>query len=156
MTTPDSPARSDLSKEGVLAFAKTFPFFQLLGIEVLDVEPGWSKTRIIWRPELNQPAGILHGGVIASLVDTGIAHALILTDTFQRVLAQGGAMVSVDLRIKYLRPVSGGSIVCETRVPRVGRRITHASSSVKNAAGKEVATGDSIYMIVSGIDLQAR
>jgi uncharacterized protein (TIGR00369 family) len=156
MTTPDTPSRSDLSKEGVLAFAKTFPFFRLLGIEVLDVAPGWSKTRIAWRPELNQPAGILHGGVIASLVDTGIAHALLLSDAFQQALAQGGALVSVDLRIKYLRPVSSGSIVCETTVPRFGKRIIHASSSVRNDAGKDVATGDSIYMVVSGADLQAR
>jgi len=156
MTAPDTPSRSDGTKESVLAFAKTFPFFRLLGIEIVDVAPGWSKTRIAWRPELNQPAGVLHGGIIASLVDTGIAHALILTDTFQKALAEGGAMVSVDLRIKYLRPVSSGSIVCETTVPRLGRRIIHASSIVKNDAGKDVATGDSIYMVVAGSDLQAR
>jgi len=156
MTTPDTPSRSDASKEGVLAFAKTFPFFQLIGIEVLDVAPGWSKTRVVWRPDLNQPAGVLHGGVIASLVDTGIAHALLLTDAFQRAFAEGGAIVSVDLRVKYLRPVSSGSIICETTVPRIGRRIIHASSIVKNDAGKDVAMGDSIYMVVAGSDLQAR
>jgi uncharacterized protein (TIGR00369 family) len=156
MTEAPAPQRADLSKDGVVAFSKTFPFFQLMGIEILDVAPGWSKTRVTWRPDLTQPAGVLHGGVIASLVDTGIAHALLLTDAFQQAAAGGGALVSVDLRIKYLRPVSAGSIVCETSVPRVGRRIIHASSVVRNDAGKEVATGDSIYMVVSGADLQAR
>jgi hypothetical protein len=52
--------------------------------------------------------------------------------------------------------VSSGSIVCETTVPRLGRRIIHASSVVKNDAGKDVALGDSIYMVVAGSDLQAR
>jgi uncharacterized protein (TIGR00369 family) len=64
--------------------------------------------------------------------------------------ARGARIVSVDLRIKYLRPVSEGSIVCEAHTPRVGRTITHSTAVVTNAEGQPVATGDSIYMIVEG------
>lgn len=141
------------SKQTILDFAKAFPFFNLIGLEVLDLKPQWSLTRLSARPDLNQPAGIMHGGVIASLIDTGIAQALLLTDAFQAVAAEGGALVSVDLRIKYLRPVSSGSITCESTVLHMGRKIVHASSVVTNEAGKQVALGDSIYMIVPGADL---
>ncbi|MBX7166639.1 MAG: PaaI family thioesterase [Pirellulales bacterium] len=137
-----------LTREQFLQMASDFPFFRLIGLEILDMQPGWSKTQVTYRPDLCQPAGIMHGGVIASLIDTGIAHALLLTDAFREVAAVGGAIVSVDLRVKYLRPVSEGIIICESKIPRIGRQLFHAESVVVNAEGKEVARGDSIYMAV--------
>jgi acyl-CoA thioesterase len=147
-------AHDRFSREGILAFAQEFPFFRLIGLEVVDLQPGWSKTRLGHRPDLNQPAGILHGGVIASVIDSGIAHALLLTERFQELRDQGGALVSVDLRVKYLRPVSEGEIICESKVLRLGRQIIHAESVVSNAEGKEVARGDATYMAVTGARLQ--
>ena len=88
----------------------------------------------------------MHGGIIATLIDTGIAFALLLTEPCLR--AEQGMLVSVDLRVKYLRPVSSGMIYCESTVPRLGRQIIHAESIVRNEEGKDVARGDSIYMIV--------
>ena len=136
------------AKEQILAFLRDFPLFNLIGLEVLDMAPGWSKTRITWRPDLCQPAGIMHGGMIATLIDTGIAHALLLTDMYQELSAEGHTIVSVDLRIKYFRPVSHGAIACESTIPRLGRSIIHGESTVLNEDGKEVARGDSIYMTV--------
>jgi uncharacterized protein (TIGR00369 family) len=138
------------SREGILAFARDFPFFNLIGLEIVHVEPGASTTRIGHRTDLTQPAGILHGGVIATLIDTGIAHALLMTDRFQELRAERGALVSVDLRVKYLRPVSEGAIACEARVVRLGRTIIHAEAVVTDVSGKEVARGDATYMAVPG------
>lgn len=145
MTKPDR-----YSREGILAFAAQFPFFNLLGVEVLDIAPGWSKARLAYRPDLVQPAGIMHGGVIATLVDTGIAHALLMTDRFQELREQQGALVSVDLRVKFLRPVSEGAVLCEATVVRLGRHLVHAEAVVTSENGKEVARGDAIYMVVPG------
>ncbi len=151
MTRPEPDDR-----DAVLAFAAQFPFFKLIGLDVLDVAPGWSKTRVAWRPDLTQPFGVMHGGVIASLIDTGIAHALLLTEPFQRLRRENGALVSVDLRVKYLRPVSEGWITCESTVVRLGRQVIHAESVVTNEAGKEVARGDAIYLAVPGQQLQQK
>lgn len=141
-----SPESIEQARRMILERNKDVPFFQLLGMEVLEMTPGYSKLSIAWRPDLCQPAGIMHGGVIASLVDTGIAHALLLTDAY--LGAEYSSLVSVDLRIKYLRPVAEGKIYCESTIPRVGRQVIHADSVVKNEEGKEVARGDSIYMII--------
>ncbi|HSH75986.1 MAG TPA: PaaI family thioesterase [Longimicrobiales bacterium] len=149
MTAPDR-----YSRDGILAFAAQFPFFRLIGLEVLDVAPGWSKTRLEHRPDLAQPAGILHGGAIAALLDTGIAHALLLTDRFKELREEQGALVSVDLRVKFLRPVSEGAVVCEARVVRLGRQIIHAEAIVSDGAGREVARGDATYMAVPGSRLR--
>ena len=142
--------RPEISREQIIEFTRELPFFKLMGLEVVDMKPGWSLTRIQFREDLCQPMGILHGGVMATLVDTGIAHALMLTDMHQQFIAEGGGIVSVDLRVKYLRPVSEGVITCESTIPRLGRQIVHGESIVKNAEGKEVARGDSIYMAVAG------
>lgn len=139
-----------IDKRALLEFAKNVPFLKFIGIEVVDVAPLWSKTTIAFREELCQPAGILHGGVMASLVDTGIAHALMLSESVQENFGQGGALVSVDLRIKYLRPVSSGTLTCESRITRMGRQIIHGESVVVNDDGKEAARGDSIYMAIGG------
>lgn len=135
-------------KQILLDSASRLPFFSLIGLEVLDAEPGRSTTRLAFRPDLAQPAGVMHGGVIASLIDTGIAYALLPCEEVHVVLQRGGSLVSVDLRVKYLRPVSAGTITCEAKVTQMGRQISHADAVVTNEAGKEVARGDAIYMSV--------
>jgi acyl-CoA thioesterase len=149
VTAPDR-----YSREGILAFAEQFPFFRLIGLEVIDVAPGWSKTRLEHRFDLAQPAGILHGGVIASLIDTGIAHALLMTDRFHELREEQGALVSVDLRVKFLRPVSEDAVVCEAKVLRLGRQVIHAEAVVSGPDDKEVARGDAIYMAVPGSQIR--
>lgn len=79
-----------------------------------------------------------------------------LTPSHLEAKHHGGRLVSVDLRIKYLRPVSSGVVFCDARVTRLGRQIIHTSAVVTDEVGKEVATGDSIYMVVSAEQLQKR
>jgi len=119
-----------------------------MGLRVLDVGPGWSKASASHREDLTQPAGIMHGGVISSLIDTGIAHALMMTDRLTELRREGGALVSVDLRVKFIRPVSQGTIFCDAKIVRLGRQIVHAEAVVTSEDGKEVARGDAIYMAV--------
>ena len=143
---PDDPAILQ-ARDKILETAREWPFFKLIGMEIVDMRPGWSMLKVAWRPDLTQPAGIMHGGIIATLIDTGIAHAILLTNVNRHDGVT--SIVSVDLRVKYLRPVSEGMIYCESTVPRLGKQIIHAESIVRNEEGKEVARGDSIYMAVS-------
>jgi uncharacterized protein (TIGR00369 family) len=158
MSEPDyaSPDFVERERQGIREFFRGFPFFKLMGFELLEIEPGRSRLAMNWRSELNQPAGILHGGANAALVDTSIAQAIVLTSNFQAAKAAGGGMVSVDLRIRYLRPVSGGRIFCEARVTRPGRQIVHASATITDEAGKDVAFGESIYMLIGAEQLHKR
>lgn len=141
MTRPD-PATL---REQLLAHSHGVAFFELIGLEVLDAEPGRSTTRLQMRPDLANPIGLMHGGIIASLIDTGIAYALLLREDVQEALHAGRSLVTVDLRVKYLRPVAAGAVTCESRVVRMGRQIIHMEAVVTNDDGKEVARGDAIY-----------
>jgi len=140
--------------EIMVGMARDLPFFKLIGLEIMEARAGFSKARIAFRPDLTQPAGIMHGGIIATLIDSGIAHAISPSEMFQELFAAGGSIVSVDLRVKYLRPVSEGWITCESTIPRFGRSIIHGESVVLNEAGKEVARGDSIYMAIGAERIQ--
>ncbi|MCH8924384.1 MAG: PaaI family thioesterase [Planctomycetes bacterium] len=155
-TETGSAEQLEKKRQGIIQFFNNFPFNKLMGMKLLEVEPGRARLSMSWRADLCQPAGILHGGTIASLVDTAIAHAILLTLPDIDSPTAGGRILSVDLRLKYLRPVSEGEIFCEARIVRPGRQIIHTAATVTNAEGKEVALGDSIYMKVSGEQLRKK
>ncbi len=135
--------------DALRARAAALPFFRLIGLEVVDMQPGRSVLAIRHRPDLAQPVGILHGGVTAALVDTGIAYAILARDEIRPLIETGGSVVAIDLRIKYFRPVAAGKLTCVSTVTRMGRRIIHGESIVTNEQAKEVARGDSIYGTVT-------
>jgi uncharacterized protein (TIGR00369 family) len=140
----------EVLKQKLQQFAKDFAFFNLLGVELVDFSPKWSKTRIALRPDLKNANGVMHGGIIATLIDVGITQAMLMTDEYQEVRDTKGSMTSVDLRVKYLRPLTSGGATCEARITHLGKRVGHASAVVVNDEGKEIALGDSIVMITLG------
>ena len=131
--------------DALRARAAALPLFRLIGLEVVDMQPGRSVLTIRHRADLAQPIGILHGGVLATLVDTGIAYAVLASNEIRPLIEAGGSVVAIDLRIKYFRPVAAGRLTCASTVTRMGRRIIHGESIVTNEQDKEVARGDSIY-----------
>jgi uncharacterized protein (TIGR00369 family) len=137
-------------KQKLIDFAKDFAFFKLIGFELIDFGPKWAKTRIALRSDLRNANGVMHGGVLATLIDASITQAMLMTDEYQQVRETKGSMSSVDLRVKYLRPLSDGYATCEATISHLGRRVGHASAVVKNDQDKEIALGDSIIMITLG------
>jgi uncharacterized protein (TIGR00369 family) len=134
----------------LLEFARGFPFFQLVGLELLDIKPKWARTQLAIRPELHNPSGVVHGGVVATLIDMTIAQAMLMTDEYQAARDTKGTLSTIDLHVKYLRPASAGVLRCEATITHLGRRVIHAHASVSQEQGKEIALGDATLMIVLG------
>jgi uncharacterized protein (TIGR00369 family) len=147
MTDSRSPEKL---RDKLVAFAKDFPFFKLVGYEVEDCGPKWARCRLAYRDELANPNGVLHGGVIATLIDASLTQAMLMTDQYQVVRDTKGTLTTIDLRVKYLRPASKGTLTCEASIAHLGKRVIHAQAVVKDDAGKEVALGDATLMIVPG------
>jgi len=138
-------------KGKLVEHAKDFPLFKLMGVELVDFGPRWSTTRIAHRQELCNPNGVIHGGVVAFLMDQGITQAMLMTDEYQREVREGGGfMTTIDLRVRYLRPLTGGTMTCEAKIPHLGRRVIHAEAVIKNDDGKEIALAESIVTLVAG------
>ena len=119
---------------------KTVPFAQLLGIELLAASRGSATMRLMIRPELTQNYGLLHGGAMASLIDTATAFAIVSQ------LTQPEKFTTVDLTVNYLKAVTGGSATCEARVVRAGRRLLTLSAEVHDDGGNLAAIAVSTYI----------
>jgi uncharacterized protein (TIGR00369 family) len=116
------------------------PYARLLGIELEKVVPGEATLTLAVRPELSQNHGVVHGGAIASLIDTATAFAILtLLEPEERV-------TTVDLTISYLRPAVEGKLTASTRVLRQGRRLFAVSAEVADASGTLLATALSTYI----------
>ena len=137
-------------KQKLLEFARGFPFFQLVGFEVSDFGPKWAKCQVKARNELENPNGVIHGGVIATLIDATITQAMLMTDEYQAVRDTNGSMSTVDLHVKYLRPAVHGRLICDATIVHLGKRVIHAHAVVTNEESKEIAMGDATMMIVLG------
>jgi len=118
----------------------TVPFAKLLGIELDDVSRGTATLGINVRAELKQNHGVVHGGVIASLIDTATAFAII------SLLAPGERVTTVDLTIAYLRPLTEGRVTAVAKVLRAGRRLFVVSAEVFDKDKKLATTALSTYI----------
>ena len=118
----------------------TVPFAQLLGIELDDIGPGTATLSLLVRKELTQNHGVVHGGAIASLIDTATAFAII------SVLAPKERVTTVDLTISYLRPLTGGRVKAIAKVLRAGRRLFVVSADIFDKDGKLTTTALSTYI----------
>jgi uncharacterized protein (TIGR00369 family) len=81
---------------------------------------------------LYNPIGSVHGGVYATLADTATGCAVHTT------LPKGVAYTSLDLSIRYLRPISAGTgpIRCVGTVIKRGRRTVLAQAELYDAADR--------------------
>jgi uncharacterized protein (TIGR00369 family) len=97
-----------------------------------------------------QPFRIVHGGVIATLIDTATFWA-----AFGSVPEDAG-LVNVDLKLNYLSAVRSGRLTASGRLVRGGRTIMYAEASIVGSDGELVAHGTSTLMILPGKGLPVR
>ena len=118
----------------------TVPFARLLGLELEDIASGTATLAVNIRKELTQNEGVVHGGAIASLIDTATAFAII------SLLPPGEKVTTVDLGISYLRPAIGGRLKAVAKVVRAGRRLFVVSAEVFDKDGRLATTALSTYI----------
>lgn len=118
----------------------TVPFARLLGIELDEIGRGTATLGFDVRKELTQNHGVVHGGAIASLIDTATAFAII------SLLEPGEKVTTVDLTISYLRPLTDGRVTAVAKVLRSGRRLFVVSAEVFGKDEKLATTALSTYI----------
>lgn len=116
------------------------PFAKLIGIELETVESGTATLAFNVRDELKQNNGVVHGGAIASLIDTATAFAII------SLLEPGEQTTTVDLTISYLRPLTEGRARAVANVLKSGRRLIVVSAELRDDRGNLAATALTTYI----------
>ena len=91
-------------------------FDRLYGLELLDYSETEVRARVEVRDELRQPAGLVHGGVFAS-----IAESLASMGTWMAVHEQGKTAMGLSNQTSFLRPIVEGTIHAVARRRHKGR-----------------------------------
>jgi uncharacterized protein (TIGR00369 family) len=144
VTRDTDVSQSDLAAEELARLHAAFAqvaYARLLGLELTSVERGAAVVSLAVRPELTRMEGIMHGGALASVIDTASALAVL------SLLAPGEQTVTVDLTLHFLRPISSGTVRAQARVLRAGRRIAFVAVEATNDAAELLATALTTYAI---------
>ena len=114
-----------------------------MGIGLEEVRVDYARMRLAFRPELNQPAGVVHGGAIASLIDTAVVPAIGSGYTEMR------PMFTVNMQVQYMDAVRGEDAIAEAWVEKRGRSLVFLRAEVRTASGVLAATGALVYKVAS-------
>jgi len=102
------------------------PFFCLMGIDVVRVDPGVAVLRMEVRPDMHNGAGWLQGGLFTALADEAFALAL------YSELAPEQGIATISESTTFIKGVKNGVILAEGRVIRKGRRVAFAEGFVRS------------------------
>ena len=122
---------------------RTF-FPNVVGIEVEELRRDYARMRLPWRAELNQPTGLMHGGAIATLIDTTVVPAI------GTAYELGRPYSTIEMSIRYVGPVRSEDLVAEGWVARRGKRVVFCDVEVRTASAVMVANANLIYIVGSG------
>lgn len=106
-------------------------FDALLGTEWLDDDPDHARVRVAMRDELRQPVGLLHGGVMSTLVESVCSRATALA-----VLEAGMMAMGQSISVNFIRPVTEGHAEVEAVARHRGRTTWVWDAEVRDATGK--------------------
>lgn len=101
-------------------------FRDLLGMDVVEMADG-EATVVMEADERHlNPYGTVHGGAIATLVDTAMGAAV--------AAAGSEAPVTIEMKVTYLEPSKPGKVEAAAKVRKRGRRITIVEAEVSQDA----------------------
>ncbi|MEY3093462.1 MAG: hypothetical protein RIU67_2245 [Actinomycetota bacterium] len=117
-------------------------FIQHVGIEVEEVRFDYCRMRLPFRPELEQPMGVVHGGAIATLLDVVVVPAI-----GSRYGADVGYS-TVDMHVQYLSALVKEDAVAEGWIVKRGRSVVFCEAEIIGAtSGKLIARSVLTYNV---------
>jgi 1,4-dihydroxy-2-naphthoyl-CoA hydrolase len=118
------------------------PFDVLVGTEWLDDDPDCARVRVEMRDDLTQPFGLMHGGVMLTLIESVCSRATALAVMEHGMVAMGQA-----LTINFLRPITKGSAEVQARARHRGRTTWVWEAEVHDAEDRLCAVAQSTIAV---------
>jgi uncharacterized protein (TIGR00369 family) len=118
-------------------------FAQRLGAEVERADDGSARIRFEAREEHLNPAGTLHGGVLATLVDTAMGTAV------RSTVEDDDVPATSQLTVTYLRPGRPGTVEVTARVRTRGEHLTVCEADVEQD-GRSLAHAVATFALLHG------
>jgi uncharacterized protein (TIGR00369 family) len=116
----------------------------LLGMDVDLVEHGEVVFTCETAPQFANPFGTVHGGIVATLLDSAMTMAVVT------VLPDGATTTTLGLEVKYVRPVAvdAGRLRAEGVVVHAGRRVVTAEGRLVGPDGRLLATATTTCLVL--------
>lgn len=120
------------------------PIQDTLELDLAAIGDGAAEYRLTPQEFHFNPAGTLHGGVMATIVDSAMCCAIWTT------LPAGVGVTTMELKIGLLRAVTreSGTLVCRGSLIQAGQRSAAAEARVHDAAGRICAYASTTCMIL--------
>ena len=117
------------------------PYWQTLGLELMEVEPGHAVFEANVTHSLMQN-GVVHGGVLASIADSACAVASI-AHVFPASYA-----TTINLQVSYLKPLTQGRFRAVGRCVKAGKKILFCEAQVFDEEKSLVCTAISQLLVI--------
>ncbi len=119
------------------------PFTQLIGIDMFDAGEGTFKMSLSPDESHYNPMGCVHGGILATLLDSVMSGAV------HTVLPAGRGYLTIEIKVNFLRPVFelSGEIMAEGWVVSNGHQIATSEGRIVDSLGEVCATGSATCLI---------
>jgi uncharacterized protein (TIGR00369 family) len=117
-------------------------YFDFLGLRLVDLEPGYARLELPFRPEFTHSARVVQGGLITTLADAAIAHALVAAVHGEKLTT------TVELKINFIRPATGGTFTAEARLLHLGSRTAVGEAEILDEQGRLIAKCLSSLMLL--------
>ncbi|WP_426955276.1 PaaI family thioesterase [Muricoccus radiodurans] len=113
------------------------PYHELLGITLLEWRDGYAKLGLAAGRQHMNRSGIVHGGVMLSLIDQAGAYA----GLYCTVPGNIRRAVTVDLDCRFTGQAGEGQLIAEGRIVTAGNSVFFTRTEVFGPDGKMVAFG---------------
>jgi uncharacterized protein (TIGR00369 family) len=100
------------------------PYFCLMGIDIVSVEPGKAVLKMQVRPDMHNGVGWLQGGILTAIADEAMALAL------YSLLSGTEGIATISESTSFVRGVQDGCVIAKARIIRKGRRVAFAEGEV--------------------------
>jgi len=117
--------------DAIIKRVREEPYAKKLGIELIELDEGYSKVKMTFKEDMENIFGMVHGGAIFSLIDEAFETA---------ANTHGTAAVALSMNITYIKPVSAGDVLyAEAKEMSLSGRIGTYVINVENEGGDLIA-----------------
>lgn len=134
-----TPEELALFRSGV----EQVPYLQLLGIELASLGFGEAEMTMLVQPKHLQTMGIVHGGAIASILDSVTWWAGFTSQPPE----DRNRIISVDLKLNYLAALKSGRATARAKCKKTGSRLCYVVGEIFDESGRLVADGSSTLLV---------
>ena len=118
------------------------PLFAHLGAVLESVSPEAVRLKLEVSKYLLQGAGVVAGGILATMADEAMAHVVMAN------LQPGSKTATIEMNMRYLRSAHDGTLFATGRIIRQGRTIITTEAEVRDQADNLLALAGASFIVL--------